>query len=70
MLRINKTKICPVCNIEFTRPSGKSDKVWNKQKCCSGNCASLYIRVANPIRLRARVNLVPGENKYKGWRKK
>ena len=70
MIRIIETKICKVCEITFPRPSGKSDKVWEKQKCCGGSCAAISRRKANPVRLDRRVKLVAGEGRYKGWVKK
>lgn len=68
MIRIIQTKICPVCKQRFERPSGKSNKVWAKQKCCGSNCAAMSRRKANPQRPR-RLNLEPGGKRYLGWKK-
>jgi hypothetical protein len=68
MIRIIQRKLCPICQEWFERPTGKSDKVWKKQVCCGASCAAISRRKENPINSR-RVNLVPGENRYKGWGK-
>jgi hypothetical protein len=63
-----ETKVCIVCNELFERKSGKSDKVWNSQRCCSTSCAAISRRKADAKRPR-RVELIPGQGKFKGWSK-
>lgn len=69
MIRIVERKLCPICNEWFSRPSGKSNKVWAEQKCCGSNCAAVSRRVAKPQRPR-RVDLIPGGKRYEGWVKR
>lgn len=68
MIRVNTGKVCPVCKEFFTRPTGKSDKVWQKQVCCGVDCAAIYRRIDKPQRPR-RADLIPGKRRYAGWRK-
>lgn len=69
VIHIVQTKICAVCNDRFARPTGKSDKVWEAQKCCGLDCSALYRRHEGPVR-HYRVPLTPGNRRYTGWKSK
>lgn len=60
-------KLCPICNTSFSRPKGKSNKVWEAQKCCGKDCSAIYRRkktVVNKQTLRIRKDLNPGERRF------
>lgn len=61
------SKICPICKEVFERPSGKSDKVWNNQKCCGRDCSNIYRRKEVTVKPTRRVEQIPGNRRYKGW---
>ena len=63
------SKICIICNDTFPRPSGKSNKVWEAQKCCGNNCSAISRRkdTANNYNKSIRKELIPGGARYKGW---
>lgn len=60
-------KTCPVCKTVFPRPKGKSDKVWEKQKCCGIDCANISRRREVTVKQMRRKELTPGGRRYSGW---
>ena len=56
-------KICIICGREFSRPKGKSNKVWEAQQCCGKDCSAISRRKAQPTSryaVRRRKELTPG----------
>lgn len=37
-----QTKICPICQTVFNKPSKTSSKQWSRRFCCSMSCAAKY----------------------------
>ena len=60
------TKVCIVCGDEFTRPKGKSDKVWEKQRCCGKDCSAMSRRkeTSDPKILKRRKTLELGGRRF------
>lgn len=59
-------KFCPICETWFSRPSGKSNKVWENQICCGKDCSAIYRRkeVAEPRTIVRRKQLNPGARRF------
>lgn len=57
-------KFCPICKTWFSRPKGKSDKVWEKQKCCGKDCSAISRRKETTKRIDKRKELIPGNRRF------
>jgi hypothetical protein len=68
-IKKDEKKVCIVCNSLFERKPGKSNSVWNNQRCCSASCSAISRRKEKTKREPRRADLVPGQGKHKGWRK-
>lgn len=58
-------KLCLICETWFSRPKGKSNKVWKNQICCGRDCSAIYRRRSNEERaVKRRKQLNPGARRF------